>query len=316
MSGNVISVKFVVSRSDKNDKLFRKDGGSVHFKVDVSKDPLTMKVQLGGPLLRNGLKWCKRPVCIKIDIDFDHCNAKFNAVSKELSFPLNNTEEAYMFEDEVALPWPEFYLTTASSRGTLTCQLLDRSASATLSDDVATSKKILHDKIRCDFALIAENGKSIPCHTSFLASHSKVFLRMFETDCKEAKEKAYQMRLTEEAVNALLKFLYYSDLDDAINNPSISLELLQVAHEYDILLLEKALKRMLLRKSSDWYDTDFVVHLFQYALKLEGYEDLKEKAVKVIRTKSESLYGSAACDQLFKEDPESGKVLFLLCLRK
>ncbi|ODM88493.1 Protein maternal effect lethal 26 [Orchesella cincta] len=277
-----------------------------------------MKVEVGGPVFEVGwLKNYKEPVQIKVELEFPKYEEEFKLVSKELRLPLDiDTKGYYPVEEQVELLWSKFYVGPGTyADGILTIKLVEAKRHS-FTDVVVTNKRILDDKIQCDFALIAENGKFISCHKIFLACHSKVFRRMLEMDCKETKEKACQMSVTEAAVNALLKFLYYSDLEEAFSSSSISLELLQTAHKYDIPSLEKAVKSILLEKSSDWYDLEVVLLLFQYALKVEGYEDLKMKAVKVINSKPYELRASTAYEDLFQKDAESGKELFLLCLNK
>ncbi|CAL8108198.1 unnamed protein product [Orchesella dallaii] len=280
------------------------------------------KVELSGLFFTNVLKGYTEPMRIKLEFLLE--NQKFNIVSKELTLPIASTDEIhYRFEDKLFLSWETnssfhsyspFILTL---NGTMTIQLLSRDTPVpSFPDATWTNKKILHDKIRCDFALRAENGKAIPCHTSMLACHSQVFERMFETDCKEVQEKTCQMHITEGAVNALLKFLYYSDLDDATKSSSISLELLKIAHEYDIGSLEIAMKNTLLDKKNVWFDWDVVLLLFQFAFKVEGYQDLKEKAVAVMKSKSGMLRGSSVFDDIFKNDLVTAKELFLHVLNK
>ncbi|CAL8108211.1 unnamed protein product [Orchesella dallaii] len=317
LSENEIFVTFIVSRCCTDHDTFIREGSSLSFAVNAHEKPLAMKVKVGGPFLDTVLKGFTEKM--KIKLNFEKSGEKFNVVSKELSIPVDNpTEKAYSytFEDELGIfSWNKFHLISAFSTGTMTIKLLKCNTSP-FPDVTAITKKILHDRIHCDFALQAKNGTVAPCHMSFLTCHSQVFERMFQTDCKEVREKSCPTNLTEEAVNALLKFLYYSDLDDATKSPSISLELLKTAHEYDMATLEIAMKRLLLAKSNDWFELDMVLLLFQFALKVEGYQDLKGKAVEVIKSKYGALRASPACEQLFKTDPETAMELFLLCMSK
>ncbi|CAL8108224.1 unnamed protein product [Orchesella dallaii] len=320
-SGNQISVTFMVSRcSDGDDTLIIHDDSrtkNISFAVKAHEKPLAMKVKVGGPFFDKVLKGFREKT--KIKLDFEKSGEKFKVVSKELDIPFDNPTEgdySYTFEDDLGIfSWPHFYLLTAYSSGTMTIKLL-KCNTPTFRDATAITEKILHDRIHCDFVLQAKNGASVPCHMSFLACHSQVFERMFQTDCKEVQEKSCPTSLSEAGVNALLKFLYYSDLDDATKSSSISLELLKTAHEYDMALLEIAMKRMLLGKSNDWFDWDVVLLLFQFALKVEDYQDLKGKAVEVIKSKPGPLRTSVAFKQFFKSDLETAMELFLLVLNK
>ncbi|CAL8108208.1 unnamed protein product [Orchesella dallaii] len=313
-----ISVTFMVSRCSGNETFIHKEM-SLSFAVNADEKPLAMKVKVGGPFLDEVLKGFTEKT--KIKLNFVKNGEKFNVVSKELSKPFDNPPEedySYTFEDELGIfSWNKFYLIAACSSGTMSIKLL-KCNNPPFPDSTATAitKKILHDRIQCNFALLAKNGTPVPCHMSFLACHSQVFERMFQTDCKEVQEKSCPTSMSEAAVNALLKFLYYSDLDDATKSSSISLELLKTAHEYDMALLEIAMKRILLGKSNDWFEWDVVLFLFQFAFKIEGYKDLKGKAVKVIKSKLGALRTSSACEQLFKNDPVTAMELFLLVLNK
>ncbi|CAL8108229.1 unnamed protein product [Orchesella dallaii] len=317
LSENQIFLAFIVSRCCTDNDAFIGEGSSLSFAVNAHEKPLAMKVQVAGKFLDKLLKGFTEKM--KIELDFEKSGEKCNVISKELSIPVVNPTRkhySYTFEDELEIfAWTNFYLIAASSSGTMTIKLLKCNTSP-FPDATAITKKILHDQIHCDFALQAKNGTFAPCHMSFLTCHSKIFERMFKTDCKEVHEKSCPTSLTEEAVNALLKFLYYSDLDDATKSPNISLELLKTAHEYDMATLEIVLKRLLLGKSNDWFELDMVLLLFQFALKVEDYKDLKGKAVEVIKSKLGALRASAACEQVFKNDPEAAMELFLLCMNQ
>ncbi|CAL8108217.1 unnamed protein product [Orchesella dallaii] len=317
LSRNMISVTFLVSHCST----LLREGVGLNVGVNGHEKPLPMKVKVSGLFVDKVLRGFTEKT--KIKLDFEKKGKKFNVVSKELDIPFDNHPKGgygyyYMFEDELSILSSTFNLfPTLSTIGTMTIQLLKcNNPHFPDTTATATNKKILHDRIQCDFALLAKNGTPVPCHMSFLACHSQVFERMFQTDCKEVQEKSCQTSLSEAAVNALLKFLYYSDLDDATKSSSISLELLKTAHEYDMALLEIAMKRMLLGKSNDWFDWDVVLLLFQFALKVEDYKDLKGKAVEVIKSKPGPLRTSVAFKQLFKNDLETAMELFLFCLKK
>ncbi|ODM88761.1 putative BTB/POZ domain-containing protein, partial [Orchesella cincta] len=145
---------------------------------------------------------------------------------------------------------------------------------------------LLPEGVECDFELISENGARIPCHRRFLSRNSTVLARMFETEWKDSQEKACNMNISEDGLNALLKFIYNASIDDPLGSPSIALELLETAYHYDIPLLEKAVRKILIKQSVSWYTTEMALKQHRFSLSVDGYRDLKWKAVKVIETKT------------------------------
>ncbi|ODM89729.1 BTB/POZ domain-containing protein [Orchesella cincta] len=297
--------------------------------VDAGLGPMIMKLQAAGPYLMELVNRFSEPVLMKVSLTLGE-NSEIQVASREMAVGCWNdaTGRHYNFEEQWRLVSDNnvirMHLHPSAYRGVMTISLIRvpsefsiRKFLGPLPEAQTLTKKLLEDKIHCDFVIIAENGAAVPCHKSFLASHSKVFERMLQTDCKETREKAYKLRLTEGAVNALLKFLYYSNLNDPINSCSIALELLKVAHEYDIESLEKVMKRMFLVAESSilWFDVDVMLLLFQHSMRAEGYEDLKMKAVQVMKLKQHELHSSDLCQQLFKDDPEFARELFLHCLK-
>jgi len=113
-----------------------------------------------------------------------------------------------------------------------------------------------------------------------------VFRSMFQTDFKEVKEGESNVDLTEAGLEAFLKFVYYSDVADAVRTPEVALELLEAGHKYDILSLETSMQDVFLQQSADWFKdkVEILVRLFLWTLKLEGYEQLKQRVVLVMKS--------------------------------
>jgi len=106
---------------------------------------------------------------------------------------------------------------------------------------------------------------------------------MLLTNMTEANAKnSAPVEMSEEGVKAFLKYIYHSDLDDALKNGSIALELLMAGHKYDMALLEDAVKEIFKEKRAGWYDVDVAMNLFLWSLKMNDYEDVKMKAVNVL----------------------------------
>ncbi|ODM92894.1 Kelch-like protein 2 [Orchesella cincta] len=150
------------------------------------------------------------------------------------------------------------------------------------------NKKILLEKVLCDFTLVAANGTEVGCHKMMLQSTSPFFEKMFQTECQEMKDNKCKLDLSEDGLNALLKFLYCSELTKPMENSSVALELLEISHELQIPDLEATMKQLVIANlgNDDWLDFTGAFRLFLRCtrLDLEGYDEMKEKAVKAIKT--------------------------------
>jgi len=96
-------------------------------------------------------------------------------------------------------------------------------------------------------------------------------------------DNALKVEMSEEGVSAFLKYIYYSNLDDALKNGSIALELLKAGQKYDMALLEEAVKRIFKGKPVGWFDVELAIHLFLWSRQMDDYEDVKIKAVQVLK---------------------------------
>jgi len=106
---------------------------------------------------------------------------------------------------------------------------------------------------------------------------------MMQADCKEAKEKFVKLLYTEEVIRTMLEFLYCGNYDEALKKPIIALSLLEIGHQYDIIELEKVMKRIFSILPNSWFDLDVAVQLFAFSSRIEEFVDLKRKAFTVIK---------------------------------
>jgi len=113
---------------------------------------------------------------------------------------------------------------------------------------------------------------------------SKVLSTMMRADCKEAKERFVKLPYTEQVIRAMLEFLYCGSYDEALKNPITALYLLEIGHLYDINELEIVMKRLFYVLPDFWLDLDVTVQLFAFSSRVEEFADLKQKAVKVIKS--------------------------------
>lgn len=88
--------------------------------------------------------------------------------------------------------------------------------------------------------------------------------------------------MTETSLNALVKFLYYRDIEDATNDNSIALELLRCANKYGIDCLGKAAWEILTFSAVHTFDTKLALKLFAFGYSTDNME-FKQKAVQVLK---------------------------------
>jgi len=122
------------------------------------------------------------------------------------------------------------------------------------------------------------------------AAHIQFFESLFqepESNSGATDQSICDVNLTEEGANALLKFVYCSDMDDLKYAKAITAELLEFAHLRGMPVLEKLLKKVFLREKLDTWDVDVALRVFVVSLKLGAdgeTAELKKKAVQVIKS--------------------------------
>ncbi|CAL8132375.1 unnamed protein product [Orchesella dallaii] len=166
-------------------------------------------------------------------------------------------------------------------------------------DHHVLNKEILLNQIQCDFKIITEDDQVLQCHKVFLASRSKVFAAMFSTSCEETTNNQVKLPISHAGADAFLKYLYYSDIEVAMRSPTLAMDLLELGHKYDIYSLEISMKRILLGNDNWWYSADNALRLFDWSCKVKEHNDLKEKALDVIRSKGQELLGSDRFQHMF-----------------
>jgi len=109
---------------------------------------------------------------------------------------------------------------------------------------------------------------------------------MFQTDWKEANESESNVDLTEAGVKAFLKFIYYSDVSDAVRKAEVALELLEAGNQYHILSLETSMQDVFLQQPTVWFKNkvEILLQLFLLTLKVDGYDQLKQRVVSVMKS--------------------------------
>ncbi|CAL8132417.1 unnamed protein product [Orchesella dallaii] len=175
------------------------------------------------------------------------------------------------------------------------------------------NKDILLNQIQCDFKIIAKDDQVLQCHKALLAARSKVFTTMFKAACEETTNNQVKLPISHAGADAFLKFLYYSDVEAALESPTLVMDLLDLGHKYDISPLESKMKKILSGRNNWWYSADNALRLFDWSCKVTEHGDLKKKAVDVIRSKVQELKGLNRFQQMF---PNSiGAELFIASLQ-
>lgn len=114
--------------------------------------------------------------------------------------------------------------------------------------------------------------------------HSQVFKAMLqEGEYVEGQNNMISMDMTEEAIRAFLKFLYYRNIEVPAMNSSIALELLTCADKYGIQELAQAMWKILISQPDHWFDMNMTLRLFFFGTLKESFEDFRGKAIQILK---------------------------------
>ncbi len=92
--------------------------------------------------------------------------------------------------------------------------------------------------------------------------------------------------MSEECVKALLDYVYCRRLEKAVNNFEIALNLLKASFKYELEDLKENMKEIFMWKRSDdfvWFSIKNSIKLFLLAKNLEEVDNLRDKAVRVLK---------------------------------
>ncbi|ODM89636.1 BTB/POZ domain-containing protein 8 [Orchesella cincta] len=291
----------------------------------VSDTCATVELLVGGEFFEEFLGACQEPVKVKVGLAIVlEDKSLFSINSKEMSPCVSirksstTNRQTLAFEDKLKVEVKKPIRTDLAYRGTVTIEMLVI-RKVVISDlpcgTGILGQRILENKVESDFSIIADDGTRLECNKVFLAASSEALAAMLQMDCKESREKVIKLNMSAKGVEALLKFIYYSNLDDPMKSSSIAFELLEIGHQYEILGLENAMRNILLGQKCEWFEIDAVVLLYLWTLKVDGNEDLKWKALLAFKLKPDELNSSRVFYKLLKEDPNAAKDLFAICLK-
>ncbi|XP_021968349.1 uncharacterized protein LOC110863367 [Folsomia candida] len=184
-----------------------------------------------------------------------------------------------------------------------------------LLDSMMNKKRKLSNDDK-DFTLVCANtGKEFACHKFILSAHSDVFVAMFASGMQESETKTVALAGIQEAtVDALLDFMYQGGLQIPFSRSDIALELLELAHQYEIQPLVNKLEQILENEDLEKISISTAIKMFSFCVKLE-YADqftlLGDKAVTIIKRNVSILEDQPDFRDLFVENPSLAKQLFV-----
>ncbi|XP_008552120.1 TD and POZ domain-containing protein 4 [Microplitis demolitor] len=155
----------------------------------------------------------------------------------------------------------------------LSCPLI----SNYLNNDKEDDWKIFYlDRTLSDVVLIIDE-EEIPAHKFVLAAHSPVFLAMFQSNMKEARENSITIENIEiDVMKEVLKFMYTGETS-AEDNYELALKLLDVTDRYQIIKLKNFCESTIFRYLS-------LNNAIYIAIEAEKHnaDTLREMAIKFI----------------------------------
>ncbi|CAL8132590.1 unnamed protein product [Orchesella dallaii] len=287
-----------------------------------------LQVVLGGDQLDDLLDMCYYKIdksllkiklymtSIKSDNEKD-CFKNVTFISKEMVAALNTEDNPdpralskYIFSDPDLGTLTEPYLVDGNEHDwKFTLELIADEKDAyglKLPKLESIEKAVLEEELYTDFILIAGDGSKVPCNKVYLASRSPVFRRMLQSGMKESTENECKLEdMSKEGVKALLKYVYYFCVEDALQVPKIAMELLEAGHKYDITALEDTMKRIFIGKPDEWFTVDAALLLFLWSLKMNNCEDLTSKAVMIINKRWNEARKTSVFQERFARIPKS-----------
>lgn len=166
-------------------------------------------------------------------------------------------------------------------------------------------RHVFNEKVATNFQIVTGNGAMISCHRNILEGiftepgsftlaknndfkrfsafsvHSKAFATMLkEGQFQEGNTDSLKLDdMTEGAIHALLKFLYYRDIKGPTQNLPIAIELLTCAHKHDINSLEESMWSILMTQPRPWFAINTALRIFSS----DSQSDFKKRATEILR---------------------------------
>jgi hypothetical protein len=191
--------------------------------------------------------------------DIDYLAQKFGKISDD------DFEAAYEIEGEITCRWST---------------LADNLNEACNGTFVVAANRYLAflETLKSDFTITLQKRR-FKCHRSVLMSHSVVIKRMLEMDGVTENvnnELDRTGEMTEDGLQAFLRYLYYSDLMAAKEDAAIAFELLRTAHFYEIECLEDACTKILKAVKDNKFDCETLLDLYLFTRNVDKLKELKD----------------------------------------
>lgn len=104
---------------------------------------------------------------------------------------------------------------------------------------------------------------------------------MLESDMSEASNNRMKVEDIDKYVGvAFLQYLYCKDLPT--DDLSLALQLLKVAHKYEVEPLEQATLTLLFQKQDVYFTAEFASEVYVFVRNIPNGNDLKNKMMKII----------------------------------
>lgn len=106
---------------------------------------------------------------------------------------------------------------------------------------------------------------------------------------KEGISSSAELGMSERAINALLAYLYYWEIKEAAEFPSVAFELLVASDKYDIARLRQSMTELIMAKENEWFPVGVAFKLLQFARCKQServdrhYWALQKRAADVLR---------------------------------
>lgn len=130
-------------------------------------------------------------------------------------------------------------------------------------------------------------GTEFPCHKFILSGQSEVFKAMFASSWSEAKTNKVELTGVQNmTVDALLNYMYKGALEIPFSRSDVALDLLKVAHQYEIQPLVDKLLLILENEDLDKIPVSTAINMFSFALKLQDQDKflgLMKKSVVIVK---------------------------------
>lgn len=135
-------------------------------------------------------------------------------------------------------------------------------------------RKMLEKKIEMDMKLVANNGLSVKCHRVMIAASSDKLADLLKQE--PGKRVEIMDHLAYGCIKALVDYIYCRDMNRAVYDADMALQVLEAAMEFGLDDLVEVMRKVLLVRPNQWYGVDEAVDMFLLAATTGMEEDTSE----------------------------------------